>query len=80
MLFIQPLEKFLKTRVDQDGFHRIKSISQLVVTPGLVDEILTGMARRHDLVSAFAPRHHVMSTCRDLPFTERARIQFSSEA
>ena len=74
MLSVQPPEEFLEARVGQDGFHRIERIPKLVMTPGLVDEILTGMARRHDLGSAFAARHHVMSTRWDLPFTEDARL------
>jgi hypothetical protein len=44
------------------------------MTPGFVDEILAGMAGRHDLGSAFAARHYVMSTRRDLTFTEDARL------
>jgi hypothetical protein len=69
---MQPLEEFLETRVGQDGFHRIERVPKLIVTPSPVDKILAGMARRHDLGSAFAARHHVMSPRRDLPFTERA--------
>jgi hypothetical protein len=74
LLLMQPLEKFLETRVGQDGFYRIESVPKLVMTPGLVDKILAGMARWHDLGPAFAARHHVMSPRRDRPFTERARI------
>ncbi len=44
------------------------------MTPGLVDEILAGMAGRHDFGSTFAARHYVMSTRRDLTFTEDARL------
>ena len=42
------------------------------MTPGVVNEILAGMACGHDLRSALAPRHYVMSARRDLPFTEEA--------
>ena len=64
---MQPLEEFLETSVRQDCFHRTEGVAKLVMTPSLVDEILAGMARRHDLGSAFAARHDVMSprgTCR----------------
>ena len=74
LLLMQPLEELLKPSVRQDGFHRLERVAKLVMTPGLVDKIFTGMARRHDLGSALAARHHVMSLRRDLPFTERARI------
>ena len=74
LLLMQPLEEFLETSVRQDCFHRTEGAPKVVVTPSLVDKILAGMARRHDLGSAFAARHHVMSPRRDLPFTERARI------
>ena len=75
LLPMQPLEEFLETSVRQDCFHRTEGVAKLVMTPSLVDEILAGMARRHDLGSAFAARHDVMSPRRDLPFTERARIR-----
>jgi hypothetical protein len=74
LLPMQPLEEFLETSVRQDCCHRTEGVPKLVMTPSLVDEIPTGMARRHDLGSAFAARHHVMSTRQDLPFTERGRI------
>ena len=44
------------------------------MTPGLVDEVLAGMTRRHDLSSAFAARYYVMSTRRNLTFTKDARL------
>src|SRR4051812_46235670 len=72
-LLMQPLEEFLKASVGKYGFHRVERVPKLVVTPRLVDEILTRMTRGHDLASAFAPRHHVMSTRWDLPFTKDAR-------
>src|SRR5262245_43348693 len=74
MLFVQPPEEFLEARVGQDGFHRIERIPKLVMTLGLVDEILTGMARRHDLGPALPALHHVMSPCRDLTFAEDTRL------
>ena len=78
MLFMQPVEEFLETGVGQNGFYRIERVPKLVMTPGFVDEILTGMARRHDFGSAFAARHHMMSSRRDLPFTKHARLDHKS--
>ena len=49
-------------------------VPKFIVTPRLVDETLTGMACRHDLGSAFAPRNHVMSTRWDLPFAKHAGL------
>jgi hypothetical protein len=74
MLFMQPCEEFLETSIGQDRFHRIERVPKLVMAPRFVDEILTGMARRHDFGSAFAARHHMMSSRRDLPFTKHARL------
>ena len=71
---MQPLEESPETNVGQDCFHSIERFPKLVMTPGLVDEILTGMTRRHGLGSAFAARHYVMSTRRDLTFTKDARL------
>src|SRR5215831_697966 len=78
MLFMQPSEKFLETSIGQDRFHRIERVPKLVMTPRFVDEVLTGMARRHDFGSAFAARHHMMSSRRDLPFTKDARLDHKS--
>ena len=61
VLLVQPLEKFLETRVRQDGFHVVVSVPKFIVTPGFVDEILARMARGHDLRSALAARNNVMS-------------------
>ena len=72
LLFVQPLEKFLKTTVGQDPLDRIERVTEFIMTPGVVNEILAGMACGHDLRSALAPRHYVMSARRDLPFTEEA--------
>jgi hypothetical protein len=72
LLLVQPPKEFLETSVGQNCFRRVERVPELVMTPSLVDEILTGMARRQDLGSAFTARHHVMSTRRDLPFTEGA--------
>ena len=44
------------------------------MTPGLVDKILARMTRRHDLSSALAARHHVMSTRWNFSFTKDARL------
>jgi hypothetical protein len=74
MLLVQPLEEFLKASIGQDDLYRVERIPQFVVTPSLVDEILKGMAGRHDFGSAFAARHHVMSARRDFSFTKHARL------
>ena len=74
MLLMQPLEKFLETSVSQDGFHCVECIPKLVMTLGLVNEILAGMTRRHDLGSTFAARHHVVPAGRNLTLTEDARL------
>ena len=73
LLLMQPPEEFLKTSVAQDGFHRIERVSKLVMAPGLVDEILAGMARGHDLRSTFAARHDMVPSGRDRALTENAR-------
>ena len=43
------------------------------MAPGLVDEILAGMARGHDLRSTFAARHDMVPSGRDRALTENAR-------
>ena len=75
---MQPLEKFLKTSVGQNCHHRIERVPKLVMTPGFVDEILTGMARRHDLGPAFTTGQHMMSTCWNFSFTKHTRLDHKS--
>jgi len=77
---MQPLEKSLETGVRQNCFHRIEGVPKLVVTPGLVNEILARVVRKHDLGSAFAARNHMMSTRWDLPLTKHARLGHKSFA
>jgi hypothetical protein len=74
LLLMQPLEELLETSVGKNCFHGIKRVPKFIMTPGLVDEILAGMARRHDLGPAFAARDHMMSPRRDLSLTENARL------
>lgn len=80
LLFVQPPEELLKPRVGQDNFYRIEGLPKVVVTPGLVNEILARVARRHDLGSAFAARNHMMSTRWGLPLTKHARLGHKSFA
>jgi len=77
---MQPLEKSLETGVGQNGFHRVERAAKFVVTPGLVNEILARVARKHDLGSAFAARNHMMSTRWDLSLTKHARLGHKSFA
>ena len=78
LLLIQPLEKFLETGVGQNGFHRVERVAKFVVTPGLVNEILARVARRHNFGPAFAARNHMMSTRRYFSFIEQARLGHKS--
>ena len=72
LLFVQPLEEFLKTGIGQVAHDRIERSAEFIMTPRLVNEILTGMARRDCLLPAFAPRHHVVLTRRHVSLTEHA--------
>ena len=74
MLFMQPREEFLETSIGQDRFHRIERVPKLVMTPGFVDEILTRMAGRSDVSSAFAAGHNVVPSRRHLPVTKFANF------
>jgi hypothetical protein len=72
LLFVQPLKEFLKTGIRQDDFDRVERVPKFIVTPRLVNEILAGVARRHDLGSAFATRDYMMSAGGDSPLTKHA--------
>jgi hypothetical protein len=53
----------LKPGICHDLLHAVHRVPQLVVAPGLVDEILAGLAGWHGFISAFAPRHHMVLAC-----------------
>ena len=50
------------------------------MTPGLVDKILAGMTRRHDLGPAFAAGHNMVPSGGHLPVTECARFVHAAGA
>jgi hypothetical protein len=37
---MEPLEKCLKARIRENGFHVVERVAQLIMTPGFMDEIL----------------------------------------
>ena len=74
LLFVEPAEKFLESLVGKDFFHGVELITQLVVRPGLVDEIFAAMARRGDFTSALATGHDVVSARGNGPFAEGAGV------
>lgn len=74
MLLIEPAEKFLEARVGQDFFHGVKFVTELVVCPGLVDEIFATVARGCDFASALAARDDVVSPRGDISFAKDADI------
>ena len=51
---------------------RIELVTQFVVPPGVVDEVLAGMAGWGDVPSAFAARHNVVPSGGHLPVTKCA--------
>ena len=56
--------------------YRIERVTKLVMTPGLVNEILTGMARGDGLGSAFAAQDHVNVPASELLVYRRRRWIF----
>ena len=52
----------------------IERVAQFVMRPGLVDEILAGLAGRSDVTTAFAARHYVVPSRGHLPVTECANF------
>ena len=72
LLLVEPAQEFLKPGVCQYRLDRVERIPQLIMTPGLVDEILAGMAGRHDFGPTFATRDYVMSARGNIPLTKNA--------
>ena len=74
LLFVKPAEEYLKSRIGLDSLDVVERIPQFVVGPRLVDEILTGMAGRSDVSSAFATRHNVVPSRGHLSITKSANF------
>src|SRR5215218_1073864 len=78
LLLVEPAQEFLEPRVRQNLFHGIERVAQFVVTPGLVDKVLAGVAGRHDLPAAFAARHNVMTAGENVAFTEDTGLRHTN--
>ena len=74
LLLVKPAEEFLKSRIGLDFLDVVERIPQFVVGPRFVDEILTGMAGRSDVSSAFAARHNVVPSREHLSVTKSANF------
>jgi len=72
LLLVKPAKEPPKPRIGPDLSNRIELVAQFVVRPGLVDEVLAGMAGWSDVLSAFAARHNVVPSRGHLPFTKCA--------
>src|SRR5688572_19135057 len=70
LLLVEPAQEFLGSRIDQNLFHGIERVAQLVMAPGLVDKVLARVAGRHNVPAAFAARHYVMTARGNFAFTE----------
>ena len=75
LLLVQPAQEFLESRVRQNLFNRIERVAQLVMTPGLVDKVLAGLAGRNNVPAAFAARHYVMTAGENVAFTEDTSLR-----
>jgi hypothetical protein len=40
VLFVEPSEELLKSGIGQNRFNCVEPVTKLIVTPGLVDEVL----------------------------------------
>ena len=61
MLLLQPLEELPKTNIGENALNGVESVPQLVMAPGLVDEIFARMTRGNDFCSALAARNDMMA-------------------
>ena len=74
LLFVEPAEKFLETFVGANFLHSVEFIAELVMRPGLVDEIFAAVTGGRDLASTFATRHDVVSARGDFPQAKDAGV------
>jgi hypothetical protein len=60
LLLAQPIQETLEPGVGQDLLDRVERVSQFVMGPGFVNEILAGTAGGHDKPATLATRNHMM--------------------
>jgi len=70
LLPVKPTKEFLEAGIGLNLLDRVELVTQFVMRPGFVDEILAGMASWSDVSSAFATRHNVVPSRGHLPATE----------
>jgi hypothetical protein len=69
---MQPAQEFLETIVREHLLDCVEFVPKLIVTPGLVDEVLAGMTRRNRFLPAFTSRHNVVPARWHISLTEYA--------
>ena len=74
LLFLEPLQKVLVAWVGLDFFDGVKIVAELVVGPGVMDEIFAGTAGGLGFASAFAAGDDVMRACGDVALAEGALV------
>ena len=74
LLLVKPAKELLEARVGLDLLDRIERVAQFIMRPGLMDEVLAGMAGWGDVPSAFAARHNVVPSGGHLPVTKCANF------
>ena len=74
LLLVKPVEEFLESRIGLDLLDRVERVPQFVVRPGLMDEILAGVAGWRRVPSAPAARDHVVPSRGHLSITKSANF------
>src|SRR5213592_3210087 len=79
LLPVKPAEEFLKQWIGFEFLDCVESVAQLLMRPGLVDEIFTGVAGRRCFRSALATRNHVVPLRGHLAFAEYAAFDHTAD-
>ena len=80
LLLVKPAEEFLESRIGLDLFNPVERVPQFVVRPGLMDEILAGVAGRRRVPSALAARDHVVPSRGHLSLTKCAAFGHAADS
>ena len=79
LLLVKPAEEFLESRIGLNLLDRVERVPQFVVRPGLMDEILAGVAGRRRVPSALAARDHVVTSRGHLSLTKCAAFGHAAD-
>ena len=79
LLFVEPAQEFLKTRISLDFLDSVEGVFQFVMRPGLVDEIFARMASRRRFFASLTTWNDMVPSRGHIALAEDAAFDHITE-